>query len=72
MIKFVKNDEQHRYRLDAFESVLLFWLREPKDFKEVCQIEYRYLDGSFPDESDVALALIRLLEKGLITLILDE
>lgn len=61
MKKFVKNLEKHRWRLDWLETSLLFDLSQPKEFSQLCQIEFQYLDGSFPDNSDVALALVGLI-----------
>ena len=69
MKKFVKNLEKHRWRLDELETSLLFALSQSKEFSQLCQIEFRYLDGSFPDSSDVALALVSLIEKDLVRVV---
>lgn len=65
-MKFARINGQHRYRLDDIETALYSFLISSKGFDEVCQIEYRYLDDTFADQSDIALALIHLLEKGLL------
>lgn len=64
-MKFVRNLSSPPSDLEGIEVALLYQLSEPKSFNDlVKEFDFRYLDGSPPDEGDVALAMVHLMDVG--------
>lgn len=68
-VKFIKNISfEKESMLDAIEHSIYNRMSNelPMTFGEIyCKnADFRYLDGSYPDQNDVALALINLIEKN--------